>query len=146
MNTHGFFRVHSYDRPRDVAYVTKPEFMKTRIFRGCILGLALSALSFVAGSDQPPSDKPQGINSVAPANPATAPFAGTNSQPPSQITEQTSAVSADEPAVVEPAAANGPLPSNIHPSSPLAEVIKLAQAGVGPKCDAGIRHEFKRHV
>lgn len=136
MNIHSHFQVYSYD-DHTKWRILKTKLMKTRIFRGCSLGLALSLLPFVGGCNQQTSDKPQSLISVAEAETAM-PAAGTNTAPPAEVTNRTNTLSTDKPVAAEPATAEQPLPPNVRPSSPLAEVIKLAQAGV----DEGVLQSF----
>lgn len=95
----------------------KPNDMKTRFFQSYSLGLALSVLPFVAGCSQKSGDTPQSLLSAASAEPVVQ---ATNTDP----------VSTNDLMAAPAPPAEKKLPPNIKPSTPLAEIIKLANAGV----------------
>ena len=95
--------------------------MKTRSLTGLSLGLLVSALLFVGGCTQ--TNATNAIPSL------------TNSQPVAVLPPDDQSVSVPSQAeVVIPEPRGEPvLPPSIPPATPLAEVIKLAQAGVDEK-------------
>src|SRR5436190_20494832 len=103
--------------------------MKTRSFNRGSLWLLLAMIPLLAGCDQQSATSSQGFIAVAAAEPAVPAVAGTNASPAAAIPE-TTAAPAEKPEPVPAALEEKPLPPSIKASSPLAEVIKLAQAGV----------------
>ena len=103
--------------------------MKTQSFNRGGLWLLLAMIPLLAGCDQQSATSSQGIIAVAAAEPAVPAVAGTNASPAAAIPE-TKAAPAEKPEPVPAALEEKPLPPSIKASSPLAEVIKLAQAGV----------------
>ena len=111
--------------------------MKIQNLRRCSLGLTLAVFPFVGGCEQRPDDPIGSEASVAFAGPAIeaaaadtnppAPIVPETTSPPPSPSENTQpvALAAGEAPAEKPAA-----PPNIRPSSPLGEVVKLAQAGV----------------
>ena len=92
--------------------------MKARFFKKVSLGLALSALPLVGACNQQPADAPQSLVTAAQAEQSFAP-------------DTSAATLAGGPIAPEIAPNSGKtLPPNIKLSSPLGEVVKLAQAGV----------------
>ena len=92
--------------------------MKTQLLWKCSLGLAFSLLPFVTGCYSQASDASPELVSPTNVDLAAAPTVVATPAP-------------DLPAVPEPApSADKSLPPNIRPSTPLAEVVKLAQSGV----------------
>src|SRR5512147_2302294 len=105
--------------------------MKARFFRNISFGLALSAMPFVGACSQA-SNEPQSLITAAQAEPS--PVVATNAAA-STTTPAGPAVpeSIPEPTTVAtpaPNAGKSPLPPSIKPSSPVAEIAKLAQSGV----------------
>jgi hypothetical protein len=106
--------------------------MKARFYTSVSLGLALSALPFLAGCTQQSADQPVSLISSANAEPAVTaanPNAPAETSPPPAAaaeTPTTEAVAVPAPALDS----EKKLPANIKPSTPAGEVIKLAQAGV----------------
>jgi len=99
------------------------------------LGVLASALPFVGGCYESGNG---GSGLIATASAETPTITATATNPPPTATTATPVVSGGSGAPTEtalpaaaPASADAkPLPPNIRPSSPLAEVVKLAQAGV----------------
>ncbi|HEU0040377.1 MAG TPA: DUF6600 domain-containing protein, partial [Verrucomicrobiae bacterium] len=103
--------------------------MKTQSFNRGGLWLMLAMIPLLAGGDQQTATSSQGFIALASAEPAVPAVAGTNASLALAIPE-TTAAPAEKPEPVPAALEEKPLPSSIKASSPLAEVIKLAQAGV----------------
>jgi hypothetical protein len=99
--------------------------MKARFFKKISLGLALSALPLVGACTQQTTNTPQSLITAAQAelSVVTATNAGTLAGDP--------VATAAPEATPTPVPNSGKtLPPNIKPSSPVGEVVKLAQAGV----------------
>lgn len=92
--------------------------MKTSIPRFLLLGAAVTALALTSACS------PQNSNAAtSPASPEPSPVV---SAPPA-VAEPAAPAASEMPALtVTPAT----VPSNISPTSPLAQVVRLAQAGV----------------
>jgi len=101
--------------------------MKARFFKKVSLGLVLSALPLVGGGDQETSNETQSLITTAQAEPLAV-VTATNAAT-SATTEATPPPAIEPVPVPAPDAGKVP-PPNIQPSSPLAEIVKLAQAGV----------------
>ncbi|MCU0784576.1 MAG: hypothetical protein MUF81_11155 [Verrucomicrobia bacterium] len=108
--------------------------MKPRFFKKVSFGLALSAMPFVGACNQQTSNPPQSIITTAQAEPSVA--ATSNA-----VTSTGDLAGPTAPETTPPPPESGPvpapapnsgktLPPNIKPSSPLGEVVKLAQSGV----------------
>jgi hypothetical protein len=106
--------------------------MKTRFALKFSLGLMLSLLPFVVGCCGQPSDAPQRITSATNGELAVAPVTDASLVVTEQVTTQIATAAPNQPAAPESVAppADKPLPPNIRPSSPVAEIVKLTQAGV----------------
>ena len=92
--------------------------MKTSISRNLLLGVALTALALGSACSQPSSNaQPQ---TAAPPAVSAAPVQTVQAAPAMPVAPVTAAVIA-KPAII---------PSSIAPTSPLAQVVRLAQAGV----------------
>ena len=102
--------------------------MKTRSLTNWSLVLSMSGLLFVGGGIQQNAGNAQAL-----LNPTNAGPALTNAQPAAVVPNVDNGPTASPEAVaVSPAPRAEPiLPPTILPATPLAEVIKLAQSGVG---------------
>src|ERR1051325_7308314 len=106
-------------------------------------GLTLAMLPFGAGCTQENAESPSVLATAANAEPAIAATnadsttaAPVESTPPPPIETATSATVGSTPAPAPEAGKK--LPPNIRPNSPLAEVVKLTQAGV----DEGVIYTY----
>jgi hypothetical protein len=108
--------------------------MKTQLYSHAALGLTLAVLLFVAGCETGEDALVPGVMVAALGESTSAAVAATNTTPVSpqvEIAEAPVAPQAANPPAERPAAAGEiKLPPNIKPSSPLAEIVKLAQSGV----------------
>ncbi|MCW5553017.1 MAG: hypothetical protein KIS67_12760 [Verrucomicrobiae bacterium] len=110
--------------------------MKTQLFTRCSCGLILAALPWMGGCAQQTGAETPDLVSLAMTD-ATNPVATTEEASPLPAATEPAAPAAplsgvdDAPPVVVPAPSTGTvLPPNIRPSSPLADVVKMAQSGV----------------
>src|SRR5688572_1187566 len=102
--------------------------MNTQVYHRAALGLILAVFPFLGGCDAKEGASVPSMITAASAQPAV-PTVATN---PAQAA---AASEAPEPPVEKPATQPVPagepaLPPSIKPSSPLAEIVKLAQSGV----------------
>ncbi len=107
--------------------------MKTQVHRRAALILTLAVLPLLSGCDPQANGLGPALVATASAQPAPQAVASTNETPDAPPTIPT--VEPVEPTVEKPAAPPVPageisLPPSIKPSSPLAEIVKLAQSGV----------------
>jgi hypothetical protein len=100
--------------------------MKARFFKKVSWGLALSALPFLGACDQPVSNAPQPLIAAA----QTEPLAVADANAVAPATTEPAPPAGAEAVPVPAPGAGKTLPPAIKPSSPVAEVVKLAQAGV----------------
>lgn len=105
--------------------------MKTKIINRLSLGLALAILPLVGACNQQTGDNPQSLVTAAQAEPIVQSEASDTVMTEAQPTE-TAVTSSAKPEIPEAVGipSEKPLLPTINPSSALAEVIKLAQAGV----------------
>jgi hypothetical protein len=120
--------------PNSTAHLTEI-FMKTQMFRAWVLGVAITTLALGTGchSDEARAEVPDAdklVPELAPANvaPDLAPPPARIDLDTAEAIERAASVSTNvaPPKVV----ANPVMPANLKVSSSLAEVLKLAQAGV----------------
>ncbi|MEK7707201.1 MAG: hypothetical protein AAB380_04310, partial [Verrucomicrobiota bacterium] len=105
--------------------------MKARFFNKVSLGLALSALPFVGACNQQTTDAPQSLVTAAQAEPSFTPDTSAATLAGGPAAPETTPPPPESAPVPAPAPNSGKkLPPNIKPSSPVGEVVKLAQAGV----------------
>ncbi len=103
--------------------------MKIQFFKRGSLGLMVAMVPLVGGCDQQTDRSPQGLVTVAFAEPAIQALADSNATPAAAVPEAPSAPPGKAKAA--PASLDEkPLPPSIKAIGPVAEVIKLAQAGV----------------
>jgi len=102
--------------------------MKTQLYRRAALGLTLALSPLVGGCNAGEDGSIPGLITTALAEPAAQSVAATNATPVSPETGA-SVPPAETPAAPTPAGELA-LPPSIKPSSPLAEIVKLAQSGV----------------
>jgi uncharacterized membrane protein YgcG len=98
--------------------------MKTRFLRGCAMALTLSALPFVGGCDQPTAGS-SGIVQSASAQAGSSP-----NDLAAEAMAPSGANGPSDPDMPTPPMSEKTVPTKIKPSAPLAEMIRLANAGV----------------
>ncbi|MBE0541592.1 MAG: hypothetical protein IH623_09415 [Verrucomicrobia bacterium] len=110
--------------------------MKTQLFMRYSCGLILAALPLMGGCAQQTGAETPGLVSLAMAD-ATNPVITSDEATPLPAESNPTApvnqppVLDEQPPVVMPAPSTGTaLPPHIHPTSPLADVVKMAQSGV----------------
>ena len=105
--------------------------MKARFFKKISLGLVLSTFPFVGAYNQQTSDVAPSLVTAAQAEPSFASDTSTATLAGGPVAPETTPPPAESAPIPTPAPNSGKtLPPNIKPSSPVGEVVKLAQAGV----------------
>jgi hypothetical protein len=114
--------------------------MKSHVCRRAALGLTLAVFPFIGGCETDEGESGLGLVAAALAEPVVQTVAATNTAPlapkpgPAETPSETPATprpESAEPVAEKPAPAGElTLPPSIKPSSPLAEIVKLAQSGV----------------
>jgi hypothetical protein len=103
--------------------------MKTQLFKRGSSGLLLIVLPLIGACNQQMDKSPEDLVTVAFAEPTVQAAAETNAATAPAVAE-TPLAPVENPEPVPAALEAKPLPPSIKASGPLAEVIKLAQAGV----------------
>ncbi|TAL05152.1 MAG: hypothetical protein EPO07_03995, partial [Verrucomicrobia bacterium] len=104
--------------------------MKTSLFRKACAALVLAIGPMIGGCTGQDSNAATPTAAVTNAGPPTSAVAGTTTSTTAQAEAGVVAGAPPTTAPEVPFAVERPLPSNVQPGTPLAEVVKLAQAGV----------------
>ncbi len=107
--------------------------MKTRILKVLALTVGLAALPLVVGWNPQSADDPQSPSATT--QPESAPAVGADTNVivvDATLAQSASNAPAMAAAALAPTPAEQHTPPNIRPSSPLADIVKLAKAGMEP--------------